>query len=100
MGLVGLCLGVADAPLDDCLVDGVGFGGFLGHQAHPDEQSFDSSKHRFSFLRLTYFFGGSSSSSRIFFLRINLSCVSSCFSSEAATTVVPRLLTASKTLAS
>ncbi|MGC4115212.1 MAG: hypothetical protein QM765_11505 [Myxococcales bacterium] len=45
MGLVGLGLGVADAALDDGLVDGVGFGGFLGGEAEPDEETFDGAEH-------------------------------------------------------
>src|ERR1035437_413476 len=49
MCLVGLGFGVADAALDDGLVDGIGFGGLLRHQAHPYKQPLDRSKHTFSF---------------------------------------------------
>ena len=47
MRLLRLGLGIADAALDDSLVDGVGFGGLLGHQAEPDEDAFNCSKHSF-----------------------------------------------------
>src|SRR5438093_5650534 len=96
--LVGFGFGVANAALDDRLVDGIGFSSLFGHQTQPDKQSFDRSKHRIPF---SYFFlGGSSSSSRIFFCMMNSNCEASCFSLAAATTVAPCFLTLSKTLAS
>ena len=54
MRLVGLGLGVADAALDDRLVDGVGFGRLLRHQPHPYKQPLNRSKHRFSFCGLLF----------------------------------------------
>jgi hypothetical protein len=45
VGLVGLGLGVADAAFDDGLVDGVGFGGLLGGEAEPDEETFEGAEH-------------------------------------------------------
>ena len=67
MRLVGLGFGIADAALDHGLVDGIGFGGLLRHQAHPYKQPLDRSEHRFSFCGLLVycFFTGSSSSRRI-----------------------------------
>ena len=41
--------GSANAALDNRLVDGIGLGGLLGHEAHPDKQSLDRSKHKGSF---------------------------------------------------
>ena len=37
MGLIGFGFGIANTALDHCLVDRIGLGGFLSHQAHPDE---------------------------------------------------------------
>ncbi len=67
MRLVGLRLRVADAALDDGLVNRVGLRGLLRHQAHPYKQPFDCSKHKDFFLLLAgyCFFAGSSSSRRI-----------------------------------
>src|SRR5215210_5769656 len=45
MRLVGADFRVADAALDDRLVDGIGLGGFLSHEAEKDENAFDGSEH-------------------------------------------------------
>ena len=45
MRLVRAASRIANAAFDDGLVDGVGLGRFLGHEAEADEDSFDCSKH-------------------------------------------------------
>src|ERR1051325_6553561 len=99
MGLVGFGLGITDAPLDDRLIDGIGLGGLLRHQAQPDKQTFECSEHSLVLCE-TYFFVGSSFSRRIFSSRMNSSCWFSCFSSAAPTTVTPIFLSGAKTFAS
>src|ERR1017187_5307969 len=102
MGLVRLRLRVADAAFDDSLVNGVRLGRLFRHEAQPYKQPLDRSKHRGFFLWLSgyFFFTGSSSSRRILRWRMYANCVSSCFSSEAPTTVAPSFFTPSNTLAS
>src|SRR5206468_12078022 len=67
--LVRLRLRVADAALDDRLVDRIGFGGLLSHQAEPDEYALDCSQPRFR-CPYCFFEGGSSSSNRLYFWRL------------------------------
>src|SRR5437763_15005003 len=47
MRFIGLGFGVADAALNDRLVDGVVFRRFLGSQSQPDKQPFEGSEHNY-----------------------------------------------------
>src|SRR5438046_996385 len=54
VGLVRFDLGIANAALDDRLINNVSLGGSLNNKAKPDEHAFDGSKHS-RFLSVTSF---------------------------------------------
>src|SRR3954454_11755499 len=101
MRLVGFFLGIADAAFDDRLVNGVVLRRLFGEESKIDEESFNGSEHRMGWCGKGYLvFGrGSSSSSSICFSRMTASCVPSCCSLLAESTVAPSFFSGAKVLA-